>query len=449
MAGYLLIVSILLLGGVIATVGDRLGYKVGKARLSLFNMRPRNTAVLITILTGGLISASTLGILFAVSDSLRTGVFELEEIQQKLADSKEALRESLLNKEKTQGDLEEALRNKKTIEAERNQAQRDRLVAQTQLDEINRSLKVAEEQELITAAKLQAEEERANRLRLEIERIEADQQKLIAQRDQVRRQIAERDREVQRQETIIAEGKTQVSDLEAQQQFLDTAIVELEADLRLLREKRVVLTRGEVLAAQLLQVNDVNTAEQVVDTLLRQANQTAHRKTRPGTGDGSEVVIQIPQAEVTRLIQRLSDGQPYVVRVLSAGNYITGEIQVLVFVDVSLNKIIFQPGEVIASTVADPTSITGTELRERINLLLSASQFRARQSGIVNDNIEFPIEHLVNFLDQLVQYDRPLVIQAVAIEPTYTAGPLRLEFLALDNDQIIFRSRPPASVPGI
>ncbi len=137
------------------------------------------------------------------------------------------------------------------------------------------------------------------------------------------------------------------------------------------------------------------------------------------------------------------------VRVLSAGNYITGEIQVLVFVDVSLNKIIFQPGEVIASTAADPTSITGTELRERINLLLSASQFRARQSGIVNDNIEFPIEHLVNFLDQLVRYDRPLTIQAVVIEPTYTAGPLRLEFLAIDNEQIIFRSRPLTSVPGV
>ena len=449
MAGYLLIVSILLLGGVIATVGDRLGYKVGKARLSLFNMRPRNTAVLITILTGGFISASTLGILFAVSDPLRTGVFELEEIQQKLADSREALQESLLNKEKTEADLAEALRNKKNIEAERNQAQRDRLVAQTQLDEINRSLKAAKKQELVTAAKLQAEEDRADRLRLEIERIEAEQQKLIIQRDQVRRQIVERDREVQRQETIIAEGKTKVSDLEAQQEFLDTAIVELEADLRLLREKRVVLTRGEVLAAQLLQVNDVMTAEQVVDTLLRQANQTAHRKTRPGTGDGSEVVIQIPQAEVTRLIQRLSDGQPYVVRVLSAGNYITGEIQGVVFVDVSLNKIIFQPGEVIASTAADPTSITGTELRERINLLLSASQFRARQSGIVNDNIEFPIEHLVNFLDQLVRYDRPLTIQAVVIEPTYTAGPLRLEFLAIDNEQIIFRSRPLTSVPGV
>ena len=38
--GYILILATLLLGGVIATVGDRLGTKVGKARLSLFNLRP-------------------------------------------------------------------------------------------------------------------------------------------------------------------------------------------------------------------------------------------------------------------------------------------------------------------------------------------------------------------------------------------------------------------------
>ncbi|NJR66418.1 MAG: DUF3084 domain-containing protein [Leptolyngbyaceae cyanobacterium CRU_2_3] len=79
--GLVLILAVLVLGGVIATVGDRLGTKVGKARLTLFNLRPRKTATLITILTGGIISASTLGILFAVSDQLRTGVFELKKIR--------------------------------------------------------------------------------------------------------------------------------------------------------------------------------------------------------------------------------------------------------------------------------------------------------------------------------------------------------------------------------
>jgi len=62
-ASFILIAAILILGGVIATVGDRIGTRVGR-RLSLFKLRPRNTAVVVTILTGSIISASTLAILF-------------------------------------------------------------------------------------------------------------------------------------------------------------------------------------------------------------------------------------------------------------------------------------------------------------------------------------------------------------------------------------------------
>lgn len=81
MAGYILILAILILGGVIATVGDRIGTRVGKARLSLFKLRPRKTAVLVTILTGGVISATTLGILLATSRELRDGILYLEQIK--------------------------------------------------------------------------------------------------------------------------------------------------------------------------------------------------------------------------------------------------------------------------------------------------------------------------------------------------------------------------------
>jgi uncharacterized protein (DUF3084 family) len=427
MAGYLLIISVLLLGGVIATVGDRLGYKVGKARLSWFNLRPRDTAVLITILTGGLISATTLGILFAASDSLRTGVFELEKIQQKLAEARSG--------------LEEAEQEKQRIEEERDQARRDRGAAQERLNAINRSLKAAQAEQEATSAELDTAVNKADQLRSELERLEQERQELVQQRDEVRQQIAARDREVKQQETVIAEGKARLGDLEAQQRFLDSAIVDLEQDLLLLRERRVVLARGEVLAGQLLQVNNPEEAQGLVDLLLRQANQVVQRKTLPGT-EQDEVVIQIPQAEVDRLMETLQDGQPYVVRILSAGNYITGESPVLVFTDVSLNRVVFPQGQIIASTTMDPTTMGSSDLRDRLNLLLSASQFRSRQAGIVNDNIEVPIENLVGFLTQVSSYDRPLIIQAIAAEPAYTTGPLRLSFVALDNDQIIFRSNP-------
>jgi len=71
-SGYVLIAAVLLLSGVIATVGDRIGMRIGKARLSLFNLRPRQTATLVSILTGGVISASTLALLFGVSSQLRS-----------------------------------------------------------------------------------------------------------------------------------------------------------------------------------------------------------------------------------------------------------------------------------------------------------------------------------------------------------------------------------------
>ena len=57
MSGWLLILALLVLGGVLSTLGDRLGTKVGKARLSLFNLRARKTAVVIPALTGAVTSA--------------------------------------------------------------------------------------------------------------------------------------------------------------------------------------------------------------------------------------------------------------------------------------------------------------------------------------------------------------------------------------------------------
>jgi len=42
---WLKILLLLILGGILSTLGDRLGTKVGKARLSIFKLRPKSTAV--------------------------------------------------------------------------------------------------------------------------------------------------------------------------------------------------------------------------------------------------------------------------------------------------------------------------------------------------------------------------------------------------------------------
>ena len=93
MTGWLLILSLLVLGGILSTLGDRLGTKVGKARLSIFKLRPKSTAVLITVFTGSIISAISFAIMVAFNTQLRVGLFELEDIQAKITE-----REKELNK---------------------------------------------------------------------------------------------------------------------------------------------------------------------------------------------------------------------------------------------------------------------------------------------------------------------------------------------------------------
>ena len=92
MNGWLLILSLLVLGGILSTLGDRLGTRVGKARLSIFNLRPKSTAVLITVFTGSIISAISFAIMVAFNSQLRVGLFELEDIQAKIKDSERELK---------------------------------------------------------------------------------------------------------------------------------------------------------------------------------------------------------------------------------------------------------------------------------------------------------------------------------------------------------------------
>ena len=81
MTGWQLVLFLILLGGVLATLGDLLGSRVGKARLSVFNLRPRTTAVLMTVITGCLISSLSFFFVLLVNEQLRVGLFQLNQLQ--------------------------------------------------------------------------------------------------------------------------------------------------------------------------------------------------------------------------------------------------------------------------------------------------------------------------------------------------------------------------------
>ena len=89
---WILIVFLILLGGLLAPFGDLLGTKIGKARFSILKLRPKRTATIVTIITGGFISAVSIGLLILVSEEFRQRLFvDIPFLQKTLDESKKAL----------------------------------------------------------------------------------------------------------------------------------------------------------------------------------------------------------------------------------------------------------------------------------------------------------------------------------------------------------------------
>jgi uncharacterized protein (DUF3084 family) len=451
--GYILILAILILGGVIATVGDRLGTKVGKARLSLFNLRPRKTAVLITILTGSIISASTLGVLLAIDDQLYQGIFQLKKIQNQL---------SRITKE-----YEKAVTQKRQVDAELGKAQSQRVAAQKRLDAINRSLDVAIARQKRTQQerdRAQAERDRAQAQRertqaqlstvsqqkaallAEIRTIQTEREKLIRQRNQelaVRDQvIAKRDQEIAEKEKEIVEREVLLKELAKQQEYLALEVRRLERESQGLRQGNFALQRGQVLASGVLRIVDPKAARQAIDQLLVEANRSAGQATQPGITPVEGQVIQITKAEVEQVIDEIDDGQDYVIRIVAAANYLVGEKPVQVFADAIRNQVVFLAGDVVAASSVDPSGMTTEQLQQQINLLFAASNFRARRLGILNDTVQIgQIQKVINFIEELKKYKEPIDIKTVTTDVTYTAGPLKVNLVATRNGEVLFSTQ--------
>ncbi|MEH2308493.1 DUF3084 domain-containing protein [Nostoc sp.] len=491
--GYILIAAILILGGVIATVGDRIGTRVGKARLSLFKLRPKNTAVVVTIFTGGLISASTLGILFAADEGLRKGVFELEDIQTDLRQKREQLKtaetqksqvESELNQAriaqaKAQQDLQAINQSLQAANAKQlqTQAQLNRTISQqaqtqTQLQRTQGQLGQVVTQYQKAIAELQSVSNQRKELQAAVELLKTERQRLYAEAkkaiDEAKTAIEKRDRElanrqeaieqrdkkigqldqliqkrnveVAAREEVIAKRESRLKELEAQQEQLELEVARLEKyyqSYRDLRLGKLALVRGQVLSAAVIRVTQPAEARRAVVQLLQEANRNANLElSEPGANPANVELLRVTQDRIDQLSKQISDGQEYVVRIFSAGNYVRGEKQIEFFADTARNQLVFSGGAVLATTSADSKTMTSYQLQQRLEILISASQFRARNAGIVEDvQVEGTF---LRFVAQLRQYNQPLEIKAIAAEDTYTAGPLRVKLVAIVNGKIIF-----------
>ena len=386
MSGWLLILALLVLGGVLSTLGDRLGSLVGKARLSLFKLRPRHTAVLITVLTGSMISAVSLGLMLLVSQQLRVGLFELDQIQARLQASRFALA-------RTRAELASAA-------AGRRQAQQLLQQAQRRTASLRRDL-----------APLQAQRNQ----------LEAERNQLAAERDRLSQEVVNRDADIRRNKLELAQVQRRI-------EAGASELRQLEANLIALRRGDVVITSGQILSSAKVALERPEQAQQVITALLQQANINAFRRVLPGQPPDRQILL-VPRNDIAKLEELLAKPGRWVVSILSAANVLRGEKQVLAFPDLRPNRLVVRGGESLASTIIEADLRNPEGIARRLNLLMAAAYAKAQRQGTISDGLQFDAAAFNQLARALA--DRPAGelanLAAVALRDAETPDPIGVE----------------------
>ena len=393
----MLILALLLLGGVLAVMGDRLGTRIGKARLSFLRMRPRRTAVVFTAITGSLISALSFAVLITINDRWRRGLFELGRIEENLRTTREnldSIQDALATSREALVDAEGS-RNQAEAEVQGLAERTDRLQAQTR------------------------------ELQYTINMLDGQRQQLLNEQDRLAKAVDRRDQELGALQEKI---NTQVN-------ALDT----LRRSITALRRGDVAIASNEPLAMAKVTLPRPSEAQVAINSLLNRANQLAYERLLPGQ-QPTRQLIYIPTSEVERIARDLQTGQAWIVTIRSANNVLLGENSLLAFADVRPSRQILEAGQILASTVVEEDERSPEAVDQRISLLLATARNQASRLGALNTQIILDDEALTTLVRILVSRTDPqATLEAFSLQDGDTGDPLHLG--------IRWQSPPPGEAP--
>ena len=412
MEGIYLILVMIVTGGVIAFIGDKLGTKIGKKRLSIFGLRPRHTSMIVTVVTGGLITALSIGFMVLISQNVRTALFGMDELRHTMDATLAELDEATENLFKAQTEFERANENlrmsKEEVIALKNEqedlrAESDRLKeGNEQLEATNSELAAQNENLSGTNATLEADNKKLGEFNITLtadnEKLSADNNKLSSDNDK----------------------------LSADNSELEERNNRLRAGIIAIREGDITLRAGEILASGIIK------GGQTAEEISTEINALAERATQSLTerfGGNEDNSVWIYQPELQHVIEEIeSSGRDMVLRITAAGNMVRGE-PVRSRLEIYPNKLIFKKDEVILSKTYDvsgdaqPEIILQDFLRE-INRI-------AIEKGILSDPLTGSVgrmeaTQLYDVFDSLSAVKNKVRLTATAREQTDSQGPLRL-----------------------
>ncbi len=390
--GIRLMILLAIMGGAIAYIADKLGSKIGKKRLTVFSLRPHDTSVLLTVLSGVLISLCSVLILAVSSNSARTALFGMEKLQNEIR-TLQADRETALKEYES---LQDTLRSKNE-----------------EIAALDKKIRDAD------AARLKSEESlQAARNGLEAARIqhETTQGELVAAQSEVKGLQAARD-----------SLNEEITKLQERTKLLHEGLLHM-------REDQLVYRSGEVVFNGVLEGgrSPEESANQM-KWLLESANNTA--LSRIGVDPKEKVeVVWVPKTEYEALEQRIQKEHGQIlVRVRSLANTVVGQPVVCQF-EVIPNKLVYHNNQLIYQkvlNVADqsvsPEEVMMSYLQEVNRLSVEAGVLPDPMTGKVGNISAMTV---VDVQEKMRRMGGQVMLTAYADGDIMTAGPVQIRLEA-------------------
>ena len=388
MFGIRLIFLLAVLGGVIAFIADKLGSKIGKKKLRIFGLRPHDTSVLLTVLSGVLISLFSMGILAVSSESARTALFGMEKLQKELQQ---------LNAEK--GTVETEYRKAMESLQEKNEA-----IA-------GLDLKIKESNAAQVAAEKSLQQANENLSAVQGQYQET-QGALVTARSEVQSLTEARDKLNDEIEGLKQETK------------------DLQQGLAVMRGGQMMYRSGEIVFAGVLQggLPEEENMKQI-NWMLDGANTAAMNRIGLDSSSKAEMVW-LTRDEVERLKDLLGKAKGNVlVRVRSVANTVVGQ-PVLCGMEVIPNRVIFKDGKKIHEKVIDLADKT-TNADQALMTFLQEINEHSVKEGVLPDPMTGKVGNInaVTVVDTVTKMQKMggmIRLTGYADGDITTAGPVQL-----------------------
>ena len=371
MYSIILIVTLIVISGIIAYIGDLTGFRIGKKKISIFGWRPHRTAVFVTITTGVIISILTISILAFLSNDVRTALFGLDELRE---------RQYYLSREiQVRNDMLESTR----AELRQQTAQLEEL--ESEYEQLSNQI-----------------EQKSNQL----EALLQSREKLNAEKGRLQEEISE----------------------------LQDTVKGLYSGINWLRRGDIIFDQGEQIAMTLVDGSkpEVEIRQEML-TFLNQASIKALEMGAERDENSGQVLI-ISKNEYEELMTKILESQTeMVVRLVASMNAIKGETVIVDF-SVMENKLVFRENETVLVEEIPPIS-DPEEAESRVFSILRKVNVKAVQNGIIPDpGTSFvgtiSAVNLFEIIQRIVSCNANMEIRVISLYETWSTGPFKVEIEA-------------------